>query len=66
MKKKLYQARWAQFGQPSTASVDLYASTDENAKRQADKLARSLGVIHTPRTIYEGGRCVEILDRGKR
>ena len=58
MKKKHYNARWGQAGKPSTANVSFEASHDFNAKKQADKLGRELGVSNTPRTIYEGTRFV--------
>ncbi len=64
MKKKNYTVRWAQAGRPSIANVSIMATHDTNAKRAADKIARELGVTNTPRTIYEGGRCVEVLTKG--
>jgi hypothetical protein len=65
MKKKWYKARWGQAGMPSIASVDFQASHDANAKRQADKIARELGVTNTPRDLMErGGRVVEVISKG--
>ncbi len=64
MKKKRYNVRWGQAGQPSIANVDIMATSDINAKRSANKTARELGVTNTPRTIYEGGRCVEVNTKG--
>ncbi len=59
MKKKYYTARWAAPGQPSIANVSFYASHHTNAKRQADKIGRELGVSRTPRTLTCGGKLVE-------
>ncbi len=64
MKKKYYTARWAQAGHASTANVSFYASHNTNAKRQADKIARELGVTKTPRTITCEGKTVETLTTG--
>lgn len=61
---KHYNARWSPPGQPSTGNVSFDAIDDDVAKRKADKIARELGLTSTPRMIYEGARCVEILDRG--
>lgn len=66
MKKKHYTARWAQAGHPSIANVSFDASHLENAKRQADKIAKELGVTNTPRTITCEGAVVEILTTGCR
>jgi hypothetical protein len=56
MKKKNYTVQWACLCQPSIANVSILAS----------QIARELGVTNTPRTIYEAGRCVEMLNKGKR
>ncbi len=64
-KAKHYTARWAQPGHPSLGNVSFDASNDSVAKRQADKIAREIGLTRTPRTITEGGRVVEVLSTGR-
>lgn len=64
MKKHYYTARWAIAGEPSIANVSFFASHDTNAKRQADKIARELGVTNTPRTITKEGRVIECINTG--
>lgn len=62
MKKNNYNVIWQRAGQPSIANVSLTASTDHNAKQQANKIARELGVTNTPRTItaWKDGKYVTI------
>ena len=64
MKKHYYVVRWALAGQPSIANVSFDSSHSTNAKRQANKLARELGVTQTPRTITCDGRLIETLTTG--
>lgn len=64
MKKHHYNARWARPGHPSIANVSFDASTDANAKRAADKIARELGVTQTPRTIMRGVEVIEVNNKG--
>ena len=51
MKKFQYTARWANPGQGSLANVSFEASSDNRASLRADKIARDLHLIHSPRTI---------------
>jgi hypothetical protein len=64
--KTHYKARWAQPGQPSIGNVSFDARNDEVAKRKADRIASELGLTNTPRTIYAGERCVDVLNTGSR
>lgn len=64
MKKQRYKARWGQAGKPSIANVSFDASSDANAQRRADKIARELNVTNTPRDIMCGDRLVESLTTG--
>jgi len=64
MKKNHYVAKWAQVGHPSTANVSFDAVSDYHAKKQADGIARELGVTRTPRTIQRAGVVVECIMRG--
>jgi hypothetical protein len=52
---RLYKARWGMAGQPDIANVSFEARSDYEAKLRADKIARELGVTHTPRTIQKSG-----------
>jgi hypothetical protein len=52
---RLYKARWGQTGAPDIANVSFEARSDYEAKLRADKIARELGVTHTPRTIQRSG-----------
>jgi hypothetical protein len=51
MKKFQYTARWANPEQNPITSVSFEASSDNRASLRADKIARDLHLIHSPRTI---------------
>jgi hypothetical protein len=58
-KQKSYEVKWAQPGKLTIASVSFYATSDEMAKRQANKIGVGFNLSHTPRTITESGRIVD-------
>jgi len=60
-----YTARWARDGKPSIASVSFTAASNNRAIMKADRIARQLGVTHTPRTITgERGLLIECINKG--
>ena len=58
-----YTARWARDGK-SVANVGLCAASLAGAKRQANQIARKLGVTNTPRTITQSSTVVECIQTG--
>ena len=59
-----YNARWAQAGHPSRGNVSFKARNDQAAIKKADRIAQEIDCTKTPRTIYEGSRCVENITSG--
>lgn len=59
MKKKQYNVRWHDASCSTRANVSFEASHDANAKKQADKIGKELGVSSLTRTLYEGNRSVD-------
>lgn len=64
MTTKHYTAIWAQAGKPSRANVSFEAQSLYHAKIRANKIAREVDSVNTPRTIMEGGRVVECIATG--
>lgn len=63
--KQQYTARWAQPGHPSIGNVSFDARSEYEAKQRANKIARELNLIHTPRTITNSkGELIEALNDG--
>lgn len=70
MKKFQYTAKWANPGQGSIANVSFEAASDNRASLCADKIARNLGLTHSPRTLqcWKDGKyvVVEVLGNARK
>lgn len=62
--KNTYVAKWGMTAAATLANVSITAVSVYHASRQADKIAKELGVTKTPRTIQHKGQMVEQLDTG--
>lgn len=60
---KRYYVNWG-LGSFPRANVTLTASSDEEASNMADKIAREVNCINTPRQLSRDGECIEILNKG--
>ncbi len=50
---------------PSTGNVSFDANSDEEAKQEANQIARELGLTNTPRTITNSqGKTIECIQKG--
>lgn len=59
-----YKAIWAQPGQPSRGNVSFEARGDYHASQQADRIAREIDCVNTPRTLMQGFKVVQVLNTG--